>query len=167
MNSFMRRLIGAAILDPGVYEELELDPRAFGQSLLVVLLSGLALGVGAYGRLGLAGAVSVASGSVFGWLLWSGLTFAIGMTLIRGRDTEATWGQLLRTTGFATSPGLLGVLGIFPALSGFIVFVAALWILLAFVVAVRDALDYASFWPALAVCALGWLAYAGILLALI
>jgi hypothetical protein len=167
MPTFIRRLVGAAILDPTVYEELELDPSAFGQSLLVVLLSGLALGVGAYGRLGLAGAISVASGSVFGWLLWAGLTFVIGMTLIRGARTEATWGQLLRTTGFATSPGLLGVLGIFPALSGFIVFVAAIWILLAFVVAVRHALDYASFWPALAVCALGWAIYTGILLALI
>jgi hypothetical protein len=167
MNTFMNRVIGAAILDPSVYEELELDPRAFGQALLVVLLSGLALGVGAYGRLGLGGVVSIASASVFGWLLWAGLTFVIGMTLIRGARTEATWGQLLRTTGFATSPGLLGILGIFPALSGFIVFVAALWILLAFVVAVRYALDYASFWPALAVCALGWLVYAAILLALL
>ena len=167
MGTFIRRIIAAAMLDPREYEELELDPRAFGQALLVVLLSGLAMGVGAYGRLGLGGAISIASGSVFGWLLWSGLTFVIGMTILRGARTEATWGQLLRTTGFATSPGLLGVLGIVPALSGFIVFVAAVWILLAFVVAVRHALDYASFWPALAVCALGWAIYIGILLALV
>lgn len=166
-SSFIGRLIAAASLDPRVYEELELDNRALGQALLTVLLSGLAMGAGAFGRLGLGGAISVATASVFGWLLWAGLTFVIGMTLLRGARTEATWGQLLRTTGFATSPGLLGILGVVPVLSGFIVFVAAVWILLAFVVAVRHALDYASFWPALGVCVIGWSIYVGILLAVI
>lgn len=166
-SSFLARLIAAATLDGSVYEEVELDTRAFGQALLAVLLSGLAMGAGAYGRLGLHGAISVATAAVFGWLLWAGLTFVIGMTLLRGARTEATWGELLRTTGFATAPGFLGILGVIPVLSGFIVFVAAVWILLAFVVAVRHALDYSGFWPALAVCALGWLVYAGILVALV
>lgn len=166
-SSFIGRLISAARLDGRVYEELEYDRRAFGQALATVMLSGLAMGVGVYGRLGLGGAISVATASVFGWLLWAGLTFVIGMTLLRGAHTEATWGQLLRTTGFATAPGLLGILGVIPVLSGVIVVVAAVWILLAFVVAVRHALDYSGYWPALGVCILGWAIYAGILLALV
>ena len=64
------------------------------------------------------------------------------------------------------SPGLIGVLGVFPALRGMIVYVAFVWILIASVVAVRQALDYTSTGRALVVCVVGWAIYAGLLLAL-
>jgi hypothetical protein len=65
-------------------------------------------------------------------------------------------GQLLRTTGFATAPGLLRVVGILPELTIPSFAVAALWMLLAMIVAVRQALDYTSTGRAIAVCGLGW-----------
>ena len=71
--------------------------------------------------------------------------------------SDADWGELLRTTGFAAAPGMLRIFGIVPGLTGLVFFVASLWMLAAFVVAVRQALDYTSTGRAVAVCLIGWL----------
>jgi hypothetical protein len=66
-------------------------------------------------------------------------------------------GELLRTTGFSSSPGVLRVLGVVPGLGSLVFFVAAVWMLVAMVIAVRQALDYKSTARAVGVCVLGWL----------
>jgi hypothetical protein len=74
-------------------------------------------------------------------------------------ETQADLGQLLRTMGFAASPGVLNVLGIIPIL-GWIVRVAVMiWQLVAMVIAVRAALDYKTTGKAVIVCVIGWVAY--------
>ena len=73
-------------------------------------------------------------------------------------QTDADVGQLLRTTGFSASPGLLRVLGIIPGIGTLAVGVANIWMLVAMVVAVRQALDYNSTARAVGVCLIGWLA---------
>jgi hypothetical protein len=47
----------------------------------------------------------------------------------------------MRTIGFATSPGILRVVGIVPLLAAIVFFIVALWMLATMVVAVRQALD--------------------------
>src|ERR1700704_6011584 len=49
ITSFPIRLMGALALDPTIYEEVEADPRATGQALLVVLMSSASAGIGALG----------------------------------------------------------------------------------------------------------------------
>ena len=66
---------------------------------------------------------------------------------------------LLRTTGFAAAPGLARVVGIVPMLTGVVFIVTGVWMLAAFVVAVRQALDYTSTLRALGVCLIGWIVY--------
>ena len=165
MRSFGQRLLGAAKLQAGVYEEVEADERAFGQTVIVVVSSSIAMAAGAAGSIGIAGLLSVAVTGIIGWAIWSALTYFIGARLLPTPSTEANWGQLLRTTGFALTPGLIGIVGIAPALRGISVVVALVWILAASVVAVRQALDYSSTGRALAVCFIGWTIYAGMLLA--
>ena len=63
----------------------------------------------------------------------------------------------MRTIGFATSPGILRVVGIVPFLTAIVFTVTALWMLATMVVGVRQALDYKSTWRAVAVCLLGWI----------
>jgi Yip1 domain len=166
MHSFVRRIIGAARLRAEVYEEVEADERAFTQALVVVILSSAAISIGAAGRVGIAGLLMAACAGFVGWALWSALTYVIGAQWFPMPSTRANWGQLRRTTGFAMSPGLIGVLGVIPALRGLIVYLAFIWILIASVVAVRQALDYPGTGRALAVCVAGWAVYAGLLLAL-
>ncbi len=79
---------------------------------------------------------------------------------------EADVGQLLRTIGFASSPGLLRILGIVPGMTGIVFIVCALWMLVAMVIAVRQALDYHGTGRAIAVCLIGWLVQ-GVILGLV
>jgi hypothetical protein len=63
---------------------------------------------------------------------------------------------LLRTIGFSSAPGLIRVLGIIPGLRALLFLVAGIWMLVAMVIAVRQALDYTSTWRAIGVCVIGW-----------
>ena len=78
----------------------------------------------------------------------------------RGADAvlggTATWGELLRTIGFAQTPGVLQVLGIIPVLGGLIRFAVAIWVLIAGIIAIRQALDVGT-GKAILTAALGWL----------
>jgi hypothetical protein len=160
MASFFERFIGAARLDSAIYEEIEADPAALRQAVGVVALSSMAASVGVTGRISLPTMVSGLAGGLLVWAAWAAIAYLIGGRIFPTARTRADWGELLRTTGFATGPGILSLLGIAPAFTGFITFVASLWVLLAFAVAVRQALDYESTWRAVWVCLMGWLLHA-------
>jgi hypothetical protein len=160
MAAFAGRVVGALRLDVPTYEEVENDAGATGQAMLVVLMAAVANGVAGLdtGRGGLGFAAGLVGG-LAGWLVWAGLTWVIGAKLLPEPTTRADIGQLLRTIGFAQAPGLLRVLGPVPVVGPLFVFAAGLWLLIAFVVAVRQALDYRSLARAVLVCILGFLAY--------
>ena len=158
MATFVGRMIGAAKLDVPTYEEVENDAGATGQALLVVVLSSLASGVAFRGEGGpgfLAGLI----GALAGWVIWAFTTYIIGTRILRTPDTHADLGQLLRTIGFAQSPAILRVFAFIPVLGWIILMVTGIWVLAAFVVAVRQALDYKSTGRAILVCLLGFVFY--------
>ena len=163
MTSFAQRVIGAAKLDAHIYEEVEADTTAMAQAMGVVALSSVAAGIGAAGREGTPGLLGGLVAAVLGWLLWAGLTYFIGTRILPTPQTHADWGELLRTTGFAAAPGMIRILGIVPGLTVPVFFVAGVWMLAAFVVAVRQALDYTSTGRAVAVCLIGWIVNGAIL----
>jgi hypothetical protein len=116
------------------------------------VLSSIAAGVGSgEGRL-----IVGALGALLAWLIWAFLTFVIGTKLLPQPGTHADVGQLLRTVGFAASPGLLRVFGFIPVIGDIIMLVVSVWMLASMVVAVRQALDYTSTWRAVGVCVVGW-----------
>ena len=159
MFIFIRRMIGAALLDVRVYEDVEADRGATGQALMVVLLASVGTGIGwvgvGTGQLWTMAVLSVVA--VAAWIAWALLTYLVGTQLLPEAQTRADPGELLRTLGFAQSPGVLralgGVGGFGPAVAG----LTALWTLATMVVAVRQALDYTSTGRAVAVCLVGWL----------
>jgi hypothetical protein len=151
-HSWTDRMKGAALLHSDMYEEVEADQTATGQAAGVVALVAVAQAIGGAGEGGsgiLAGAIS----ALLGWLLWAGITYLIGAKLLGG---TATWGELLRTLGFAQTPGVLYVLGFIPVLGGIIRFVVAIWVLIAGVIAIRQALDVGT-GKAILTAVLGWL----------
>ncbi len=159
MAGIVDRMLGAAKLDVRTYEEVEHDVTATGQAMLVVIISSVAGGLSMLGT-GLIRAVFVtAIASLIGWFLWAFLTYMIGTRLLPEPETQADVGQLLRTTGFSSSPGILRVLGSLPLIGWLISFVVAVWMLVAMVIAVRQALDYKSTGRAVAVCLIGWLVF--------
>ena len=157
MASFTQRMIGAAKLDVHTYEEVEADRTATGQAMGVVVLSSVASGIGAVGAGGGVGLAAGAIGALIGWFLWAFVTYLVGTKILPEPQTRSDVGELLRTIGFSASPGVLLVLGIIPVLGAFVSLVVSIWMLAAFVVAVRQALDYRSTGRAVAVCAIGWL----------
>ena len=156
MTEFKDRIIRAAKLDPNLYEEVEADEGAMRQAVWVVVLAGVAAGIGSSSTGGFAGLLMGTIFSLTGWFIWAYLTYFIGTKLLPEPQTKSNPGELLRTIGFASSPGLIRVLGIIPALTKLIFLVASVWMLVAMVIAVRQALDYQSTLRAVGVCAIGW-----------
>jgi hypothetical protein len=158
-NSFAMRMIGAVSLDAAIYEEVEADQTATGQALTVVVLSSVAAGVGARGFDGasLANIVLFTIIAVMAWAAWALVTLQIGGRLMPEPQTRVDMGELLRTIGFATAPGMLRVFGIIPGVTRPAFVIAAIWMFLAMIVAVRQALDYRSTTRAVVVCGLGWI----------
>ncbi|MGD8727128.1 MAG: hypothetical protein PVH40_05755 [Gemmatimonadales bacterium] len=153
MTSFMDRVIGAAKLDVRIYEEVEADTTATGQAMAVVVLSSIAAGIGSGEGRYVIGAI----GALLGWGLWAFLCYVIGTKLLPEANTKADVGELLRTIGFAASPGILRVFGVLPLIGWLVMLVTGLWMLASTVVAVRQALDYTSTLRAVGVCIVGWL----------
>lgn len=157
MNVFADRMIRAAKLDAHLYEEVEADKTAMGQAIGVVVLSSIAAGIGAIGVQGPNGIITGTIFALIGWFIWAFLTYIIGTKLLPEPQTRTDYGELLRTIGFSSSPGLIRVLGIIPGLQSIVFLAAGVWMLVAMVIAVRQALDYQSTWRAVGVCVIGWI----------
>jgi hypothetical protein len=156
MASIADRMIRAAKLDATLYEEVEADSHATQQAMLVVILSSVAMGIGSYSEVGWQGLIGGTIVALAVWFLWAFLTYWIGTSLLPEPQTRADLGQLLRTTGFSSSPGLLRALGVIPGFWNLIVLLTGIWMLAAMVIAVRQALDYSGTLRAFGVCAIGW-----------
>ena len=109
-QSMVDRMIGAAMLNVATYEEVEADSEATTQAAMVVAMVAVAQAIGGWGTSGL---ILGPIAALLGWLIWSGVTYVIGDKVLGG---TATWGELLRTIGFAQAPGILVVLAILGAL---------------------------------------------------
>ena len=166
MSTFAERMIGAATLDVHTYEEVEADATATTQAMVVVVLSSIAQGIAGLTQGGVLGFVVGAVGALIGWFIWAFLVYIIGTKLLPEPQTRSDLGELLRTTGFSASPGLLRVLGIIPLLGGLVMIAVSIWMLIAMIIAVRQALDYQSTGRAVGVCLIGWFVFVVIVLML-
>ena len=154
MGTLAYRAIGAALLDHATYEGIEADRTATIQALTVVVLASLAAGVGASGLEGPRPSTLVMFTllALATWIAWAVLILEVGGRHLRQRDTRVDLGELLRTVGFAASPGLLQVFGLIPEARPFVFAASWLWMFAAMVVAVRHALDLATTARAVFVC---------------
>ena len=159
MRGFPERIKSAMLVKVDLYEEVEADASATRQAMAVVVLASVSAGIGIGLPDGIRGLVAGSFAALIGWLIWAGLAHLIGTRILPTPQTESTLGQVLRTTGFAAAPGFFRVFSLIPVLGLLIDFAVLVWMLVAFVVAVRQALDYTSTWRAVAVCLTGWLFY--------
>jgi hypothetical protein len=159
MADFARRIVGAAKLRVATYEEVEADRLATAQALAVVVMSSVATGARFSRQWSVPAFVVGALAALLGWLIWATLTYFIGTKLLPEPQTRSNIGELLRTTGFASAPGLFHVLGRAPVIGEVLSLLVSVWMLVAMVIAVRQALDYRSTGRAVGVCVIGWLVY--------
>ena len=157
MNIFQDRIIRAAKLDVSLYEEVEADKGAMGQAMGIVVLSSLAAGIGIISSEGISAILMGTLSALIGWYAWSYIVYFVGTRILPEPQTKADYGELLRTIGFSSSPGLIRVFGIIPGLTGIVLLTASVWMLIAMVIAVRQALDYSGTGRAVGVCVIGWI----------
>ena len=150
--TFPQRAIGAARLEVPVFEEIEADRAATGQALIVVVASSLAAGIGLTSSLYNAPVLHRVMLALLLWVFWAISTYIVGVYLMPEPQTSTSVGELLRTIGFAASPGILRILGMVPGIGGLIYIISTVWMLVAMVIAIRQALDYKSTARAVVVC---------------
>ena len=144
--SLTDRMVRAARLETSLYNEVEADLSATNQALTVVVVTALAGGIGAALGQAFAGRPTGVVGGLLGgiiaelvgWLVWSYVMYLVGTRVFHG---TATYGELLRTLGFANSPGVLLILRFIPLLGGLIALIVGIWRIVAGFIAVREALD--------------------------
>jgi hypothetical protein len=153
-------MLHAALLRRDVYEEVEADRGATRQALAVVVLAAVATGIGAIRNSGVEGILLHTLVDVVVWYAWAWVACMIGTRLLPTADTRADLGELLRTLGFASAPGILRIAALVEPISFGVFTLCGIWMLVAMVVAVRQALDYESTTRAIAVCAIGFPVYA-------
>jgi hypothetical protein len=163
MQQYFDRIVRAAKLDVNLYEEVEADKGAMGQAMGVVVFSSVASGIGSMGAIGTKGITVGVITALIAWYVWAYITYLVGTKILPEPQTKADHGELLRTIGFSSSPGLIRILGIIPGIGGIIFMLASVWMLVAMVIAVRQALDFKSTYRAVSVCIIGWIIQAVIL----
>jgi hypothetical protein len=150
--TFRQRAIGAARLEVPVFEEIEADRHATGQALVIVMVSSFAAGIGLTANVYDAPVLTRVVLALLLWVFWAASTYAIGVYLMPEPQTQTDIGELLRTIGFAAAPGVFRIFGFVPGIGVTIYAVATVWMLIAWVIAIRQALDYTSTGRAVVVC---------------
>ena len=158
----IRNMIRASALDLEFFNHAERSSGMTLQAFAVVVLANALAAVGSWigyentagedvwnsfrGWLGIGGFPIPAEGGVFvvvglgvlsavlGWIVWAATTSFIGRRVFKG---TTDMGEMLRVLGFAQAPRVIGVI---PFLGP----VAAVWVLVASVVAIREGLDFST-----------------------
>lgn len=167
MARFTRRFMGALVLDPVTFEDVEADRHAGAQAALVVLLACAGGGLAAVGSSSMTLVTFVAGMAITlgAWTVWALLITTLGTQVFPEPQTSSRPGELLRTMAFAAAPGVFLAFGAMSSAAPLALAVASIWMMAATVLAVRQALDYRSMGRAVVVCVTAWLLTFGIIAA--
>ena len=158
----VNRALRAALLNGGLYRELPDEPQEIFYALGIVVISGLALGLGLQSQppITLEGSppwlvvLFSAYTRLAGWFMWAGIVYIVGSKLLGGK---AGFRQLLRSLGLSFGPGVLAVFAGIPVVGILFLSLSALWMFPAGWVAIKETQQFD--WVRAFICAaLGWLA---------
>lgn len=139
-RSFTDRIVGVLRLEPAAFEDVEHDTEATMQAAAVVAVASILSGIGA-AQNGLNGLIGGVISSLVVWAIYALFVYIVGTMILKGPDTSADFGQILRPLGFSFAPYAFAVLGIIPAIGGLLAFLAGIWSVIASVIAVRESLE--------------------------
>jgi Yip1-like protein len=159
MATLPERMIGAMKADVRTFEEIEQDPNAIGQAVMVIVIAAFAALIGNMFRYGVGGGLTGLIGTLIGYGIWTVIVVWLGTKVMPEPSTKADFAEGFRVIGFAASPGVFNLLAIIPILGYLIGWVVSIWMLVVMVVAVRTVLDYTSTARAVVVCLIGFCVY--------
>lgn len=143
-DSLLDRMLGVARLDQATYDAIEADQSAVPQAATVVLIAAVATGIGSLADAGIVGLLIGPVMAVVGWGLFSAMAYLIGTKVLAGPETKADIGEVLRTLGFAQTPGVISVIAFIPVLGILVSLVAGIWGLITAVYALRTSLEVST-----------------------
>ena len=156
----LARAFRATILDGRVYRQIGDDPREMFTSLMIVVLSGAALGLGVRsvvvgtfeGSPTLLFVLVGISSRITGWFLWAGSVYILGTKIFGGK---AGFRALLRGMGLAFAPGILSAFAELPVVGFGLLIFSMFWIFAAGLLAIRETQQFG--WLKALICnAIGW-----------
>ena len=150
ISTFFNRIFRAINIEIDIYEEVKKDTSATIQAGIVVVLSSLAAGVGAL-QIGASNFLLAPVISLLSWYILAFILYFVGVKLFGGSKTKSNHGEILRTIGFSSAPGLIRVFGVTPDLMKITFIGSQIWMLACMVVAVYSVLNYRSLWKAFGV----------------
>ena len=150
ISTFFNRIFRAIKIEIDIYEEVKKDTSATLQAGIVVVLSSLAAGVGAL-QIGASNFLLAPVISLLMWYILALIIYFVGVKLFGGSKTKTNHGEILRTIGFSSAPGLIRVFGVTPDLMKITFIGSQIWMLACMVVAVYSVLNYGSLWKAFGV----------------
>lgn len=157
MSLFLNRLFRAAKLDASLYEEVIADTKTMFQAMMAVFIYSAASAYGGFGRAGVAGINFGMLTTLIGWYIWAFSTYFVGVRLLPEAETKENRKAVLRAMGFASAPGLIRLLGLIPGITGATLLIASVWMFVAAVVAIKQAMNYNSIYRTVGVCMIGWI----------
>ena len=159
----LRLAFRAAVLDGGVYEEIRERQETAFSALGVVLVAGIAFGMGMWGqtqggsqqgfRFEESTSLLLAVSSIFtSWVIWTVFVWLLARILFGGSEG---YRASLRSLGMCYLPLALWLLIGLPGIGGALFMVGAVWTLAAGVAAVKNVHDIA-WWKAGIAAGVGW-----------
>ena len=150
----------ALLLDGSVFREIKEREETMFAALGIVLISGVAFGLGIWvelrepGVVGfnqreVLGLVMSASTIMSGWFVWTLFVWILGIRLFQG---DTGFRGALRALGVCYSPIMLSL---FYSFAPMLLIVGIFWILVAGVAAVKHTLDF-EWWKAGIAAGIGW-----------
>lgn len=134
------KMIRAARLDRTLYNEVESNENETSNALIVVVLAALAAGLGSmfFSANPIMSLLGGLLSTIAGWIVSAFLIYFVG-TRVYG--ATATVGEVMRTTGYAQSVGILSILTAIPVVGWILAPVIWIWSMVATYVGVKEALD--------------------------
>jgi hypothetical protein len=167
------RIKGVLRLESETFREIEHDSGANGQAALVVIIASLLNAFGAatgpfvdalainqsplsFGsRSPFLIFLGIAVWSIVAWLVWAAAIYIVGAKIFSGK---ATYGEMLRVTGFAYAPMALMILAAIPCIGFALSLIITIWTVAAIFIGVREGLDL-GFGRTLITVLVGWIIY--------
>jgi len=158
MNTDVQRMIGAAMLNPEAYEAVERDVSANKTALFIVIGTAIFAGLGGLTTDGLGGLIGGVIAATVSWVLYAIAAYLIGTRVFATSATQSTLGECLRTLGFAQTLSFFRILSGIPILGWIITVIVDIWVLVATVIALRQALDFST-GRAIGTAIVAWIVY--------
>jgi hypothetical protein len=150
MATLPERMIGAMKADVRTFQEIEQDPHAIGQAVVVIVIAAV---------VGVSGGIMGLLGALLTYAVWTVIVVLLGTKVMPEPTTKADFAEGFRVIGFAASPGVFNFLTVIPIVGYLVGWAISIWMLILMVIAVRTVLDYASTARAVIVCLIGFCVY--------